>query len=146
MQNKVGKAIGRFFDTSDDLIPLDDCEPDSLVVFDNCLLDEQSKIKAYFTCGRHKNISCVYLSQSYGRTDMQVIRNNVNLLCSFTQNKHYTKRIYDDFVGSDMSFKEFENMCKKYWSKPHGFISINMNKKSHDGKYMCLFSKVLSVR
>lgn len=145
LEHKLGKTVARFFSTCDELIPLDECEVNSLVVFDDCLLDSQSKIKDYFIRGRHKGISCIYLSQSYGRVDMQVIRNNVNMLCAFNQNKHYTKRIYDDFVGSDMTYVAFENLCKVCWSKPHGFITIEMNKKPHKGKYKCLLNKVLNI-
>lgn len=140
---KLGKQIAFFYTSCEDLISVDECEPNSLVVFDDCLLEKQTPIKEYFIRGRHKLISCVYLSQSYGRVDMQVIRNNVNLLCVFNQNKHYSKRIYEDFVGSDMSYIQFESMCKKCWSQPHGFLSIDMSKKVHSGKYKCMLNEKL---
>ena len=136
LENKLNKRIAYFFNNCEDLPPLDECKKNSLVVFDDCLMEKQEAIKDYFIRGRHKKLSCVYLSQSYGRVDMQVIRNNVNLLCVFKQNKYYTKRIYDDFVGSDMTMDEFENMCGKCWSEPFGFLSINTAKKAHNGKYM----------
>lgn len=147
LYSKVGASLGRqiayFYSSCDDLITVDECEPYSLVVFDDCLLEKQTPIKDYFIRGRHKHISCVYLSQSYGRVDMQVIRNNINLLCVFNQNKHYSKRIYEDFVGSDMSYIEFEFICKQCWSHPHGFISIDTTKKPHKGKYKCMLKQEL---
>jgi len=143
VERVLGTHLAHFYSNCDDLIPLDECRPNSLVVFDDCLLEQQTKIKDYFIRGRHKQISCVYLSQSYGRVDMQVIRNNVNLLCIFTQNKHYTQKIYSDFVGSDMTYKEFESMCKKCWVEPHGFMSIDTTKKVHLGKYGCMLKETL---
>jgi SAM-dependent methyltransferase len=144
-EKKLNRTIAYFFSNCDDLPPLDGCKKDSLVVFDDCLMENQDVIKDYFIRGRHRKLSCVYLSQSYGRVDMQVIRNNVNLLCVFRQNKYYTKRIYDDFVGADMSFGEFEKMCEKCWSESYGFLTINMNKKPHNGKYMFKLKDVLVI-
>lgn len=143
IEKKLKRKVGYFYSSCDDLIPLDECENNSLVVFDDCIMDKQKKIKEFFTRGRHKKISCIYLSQSYGMVDMQVIRNNINLLCVFEQNRHYTKRIYDDFVGLDMSFEEFQQMCRKCWTLAHGFISIDMRLKRCDGKYKCMLNKVI---
>lgn len=137
IEKRLGEKIAYFFSTCDDLVPLDECRENSLAVFDDCLMGEQSKLKDYFIRGRHKRVSCVYLSQNYSRVDMQVIRNNVNLLCVFKQNRHYTRRIFEDFVGSDMSFESFEKTCEACWDRPHGFLSIDVTRKPHDRKYLC---------
>jgi len=142
----IGSQIAHFYSNCNELLPLDECKNNSLAVFDDCVLDEQSKLKDYFIRGRHKHISCIYLSQNYSLVDMQVIRNNVNFLCIFKQNKHYTKRIYDDFIGSDMDFERFETMCNNCWSKPFGFISINVNKKTNDGKFRSMLKDVITVQ
>lgn len=144
VERALGKTIAHFYSSCNELIPLDECKPNSMVVFDDCLLEEQTKIKDYFIRGRHKRISCIYLSQSYGRVDMQVIRNNINLLCIFNQNKHYTKKIFYDFIGSDITYEDFENMCQKCWSKPFGFMSIDTTRKLNLGKYKCMFKETLS--
>lgn len=137
LEKEIGQQIAYFYSSCQDVVSVDDCEPNSLVVFDDCLLEEQLKIKDYFIRARHKQISCVYLSQSYGRVDMQVIRNNVNLLCLFALNKHYTKRVYDDFVGADMTFTQFQGLCNQCWNIPYGFITINTTLKPNSGKYKC---------
>lgn len=144
LEKKLGVAVGHFYSNCEDLVSVDECKSDSLVVFDDCLLEEQTKIKEYFIRGRHKRISCIYLSQSYGRVDMQVVRNNVNLLCVFRQNKHYTKRIFEDIVGSDMSYEEFARLCKSCWDEPFGFISIDVNRKVHEAKYRCKLNDILN--
>lgn len=83
MESKNGQKIAHFYTTCEELIPVDECESNSLLVFDDCLMEEQMKIKDYFIRGCYKNISCMYLSQSYSHVDIQVIRNNLNVLCLF---------------------------------------------------------------
>ena len=52
--------IAYFFNNSEDLISVEECEPNSLVVFDDCVnIRQQQIIKDYFDRGRHKNISCI---------------------------------------------------------------------------------------
>ena len=71
--------IAYFFNNCEDLIPVNECEPDSLVVFGDCANEQQQYIiKDYFSRERHKNISCVCLIQSYTKVDRQLIRENIN--------------------------------------------------------------------
>lgn len=102
VESEQGEKIAHFYATCEKLIPVNDRGDNSLVVFDVCLMEEQMKIKDYYIRGRYKNTACVYLRQSYSRVDIQEIRTNLNVLCVIKQNKHYTKRIYEDFVGSDI--------------------------------------------
>lgn len=141
-----GIKIAYFFNNCDDLINLDECPENSLVVFDDCLMDKQNKIKDYFIRSRHKNISCVYLSQSLTKIDVQVIRNNINFICIFNQNFQYTKRIYQEFIGADMTFDKFQKICNDCWNIPHGFITIDMTKKPYNGKYKCMLNKNINVK
>jgi len=54
------KEIAHFFNKCEELISVNEGEPDSLVVFDDCVNErQQCIIKDYFSRGRHKNISCV---------------------------------------------------------------------------------------
>ncbi len=51
-----------------------------LIIFDDlCLEKNQDRISEYFIRGRKKNITCIYLSQSYYKTD-KAIRLNINYL------------------------------------------------------------------
>ena len=40
-------------------------EEDAVIIFDDVLTENQSKIANFFLRGRHRRISCIYLSQSY---------------------------------------------------------------------------------
>lgn len=136
VEASLKKKIAYFYSSCDEIIPLSECKPNSLIVFDDCVLENQDIIKEYFVMGRHKNISCIYLSQCYSKVDKQLIRNNLNMLCVFKQDDHYTKKIYNNFVGSDMTFKEFNDICNKCWKENHGFLTIV------NGKYMNKFEEV----
>jgi len=131
-----GKEIAYFFENCSDIIPVDECKNNSLVVFDDCVnIRDQNVIMDYFVRGRHKNISCVYLSQNYVRIDKQLIRGNANFLCVFEQQPSYIKYIYDEFVGSDFTYNDFKKICENCWRQPHGFLFINRTKELHNGRY-----------
>lgn len=130
---KVKEIDVEFYDNCEEMVTIDECKPDTLIVFDDCLLEKQEIIREYFVRGRHKNISCIYLSQCYSKVDVQVIRNNVNVLITFEQNNHYMQKIYDDFVGTDMTFDVFKDVCSKSWDVDHGFLIIDKTKKN--GRY-----------
>ena len=78
--------ITYFFNNSEELISANECEPHSLFVFYDCVnVQQQQIIKAYFVRGRHKNISCFYLTLPCTKVNRQLIRNNINILCVFKQ-------------------------------------------------------------
>jgi len=84
LADKEDAEIAHFYGNCEDLISVDECEPNSLVVFDDCVnIKQQHFIKDYFVSGRKKNISCVYVKQPYTKVDRQLIRGNINFLCVF---------------------------------------------------------------
>lgn len=132
---ELGKKIAFFFSNCEEIISVDECKSNSLIIFDDCILEEQSKIKEFFVRGRHKNISCIYLSQCYSMVDLRVIRNNLNFICIFKQNTHYMERIFKDFVGSDIQYNDFSKICKQCWHEDYGFLTIDLSKKLNNGRY-----------
>lgn len=141
IESKEGMKIAHFYSNCEDIISVDECEPNSLIIFDDCILEKQDQIKSYFTRGRHKNISCIYLSQCYSLVDLKVIRNNLNFLCIFKQNRHYTRKIYDDFVGSDMSYPQFLLIADDCWKEHFSFLTIDLTLKISEGKYKRRFDE-----
>lgn len=55
------------------------------------------------------------LSQCYSMVNMKVIRNNLNMITIFKQNKHYTKFVYNEFVGNDTMFVKCIVICNNCW-------------------------------
>ena len=142
---EIGEEIAFFYNNCEDIIPVDDCEPNSLIVFDDCILEQQNRIKEYFVRGRHKNISCIYLSQSFTMVDVKTIRNNLNFLCIFKQSKHYIKMIYDNFIGSDLKLEQFQTMCYQCWNDKYGFLTIDLTRKTNDGRLKNMFNVTFNV-
>lgn len=127
-----------FLENCSDITPIDDCQPNSLVVFDDCILEKQGPIKEYFVRSRHKNISCIYISQCYSMVDLRVIRTNLNFLIIFEQSNHYVTKIWEDFIGSDMTLEEFKNLCFVCWKKKYGFLTIDLiNRRYYNQFTLC---------
>ena len=126
-----------FFETDRDVPdPRDlNLEDKNLMIFDDLILEKQSKCKAYYTRGRHSNVDCFYLSQNYFLLPRKSIRENTNLICLFPQDLKNLNHIYSDHVGDDITKEEFREFCKKCWEKPHGFAVIDLTSKKETGKY-----------
>jgi predicted GTPase len=143
---KKDTEIAHFFSSCEELISVEECKPNSLVVFDDCVNSQQQQtIKDYFVRGRHKDISCVYLTRSHTKTDRQLIRNNINFLCIFRQNQKYTKDIYDEYVGSDFTFEKFKEICDLCWSEDYGFLTIDTTKILNYGRYRNKFDEAFNA-
>lgn len=110
----------------------------STVVFDdiNC-----SNITPFFSMGRHRNINCFYLCQSYSKVQ-KYIRDNINFLILFKQDDLNLKHIYHNHVGNDFSFKKFKNLCHECWNKhKYGFFVIDKERTINTGKYRFMFDQ-----
>lgn len=112
--------------SNEEIVSVDDCESDSLVVFDDYVLDKQDRIKDYFIRSRSKNISCIYIRQNYSLLDLKAIRTNCNFLIIFKQSGFYIGRIWKDFLSNDIAFDKFKSLCSTCWKNKFGFISIDL--------------------
>ena len=113
----------KFFETADDV-------PDpsalnkkdkNLMIFDDLQLEKQNTCEKYYVRGRHSNVDCFYLAQNYFKLPRQTIRENANFICLFPQDQKNIDHIYKGHASTDMPIEEFKTLCKKAWSKPHGF-------------------------
>lgn len=145
IEQTVYKTIKQIFDdipsinthfSNDEIISVDDCEPNSLVIFDDFLKEKQDMIIEYFIRSRSKNISVIYLTQSYTSVDIKTIRNNLNVLIVFNQSNYYIEKIWSDLISEDVPLEKFKEInrtyCKKYDKKSkiksYGFITIDLIK------------------
>jgi len=87
------------FSENEQVIAPDDALPNSIIIFDDIACEKQNNVKAYFCMGRHKNVDCFYLCQSYTAVPKHLLRDNVNLLILFRQDEVNLKHIYDDHVN-----------------------------------------------
>lgn len=141
------KGLGCYmFSSNDNVIPLEDVKPNSIFIFDDVICGKQDNIRNYFCMGRHKNVDCFYLSQSYAHIPKHLIRENTNFLILFKQDDMNLKHIFNDFnVSVDMSFDTFKGICVKCWTKKFGFLVIDSEQSLDGGKYRMQFDNFISI-
>ncbi|KYQ59975.1 hypothetical protein ALC60_00981, partial [Trachymyrmex zeteki] len=81
------------------------------VVFSTRRVDKQDTVREYFSMGRHANIDCFYLCQTYAMIPKHLIRDNANLLILQT-GWYQLEHVYNDHVNTDMSYDEFCALCR----------------------------------
>jgi hypothetical protein len=112
-----------------------DRESNNVVVFDDCMLDNQDLISEYFTQGRHNNCDIFYLTQSYYHIPKHTIRDNANFIILFKQDNKSVQTLYESFVTGDMDVKEFKNMFHECTKNKHEFLTIDLSCEAKAGKY-----------
>lgn len=141
---EVGKEINNknpikcsFFNDAKDVLDPSELNSNNknLMIFDDLLLEKQNKCEDYYVRGRHSNVDCFYLAQNYFKLPRQTIRENANFLCLFPQDLKNINHIYNDHVSMDMPKDEFRALCKNCWSKPYGFVVIDLSSDKNNGKY-----------
>lgn len=128
------------FTDNDDVIPPEETEPNSIMIFDDVITEKQRNITRYFTMGRHKNVDVFYLSQTYSKIPKQLVRDNANLLLVFRQDELNMKHIYADHVAPDMDYTRFKDICSYAWnSQQKGFLTIDRESDVKHGRYRVNF-------
>lgn len=117
--------------------------PNSIFVFDDVACDKQDCMRNFFCMGRHKGVDCFYLCQTYTRIPKHLIRDNANLIVLFKQDDLNLKHVYDEHVGTDMSFERFRSVCTECWKDKHGFLVISKD-DDHFGRYRKGFDRYLA--
>lgn len=94
------KRIGFYpFQSSEKVIPPSQAKKNSIFIFDDVISDRnQENIRQYFCLGRHRNIDCFYLTQTYTRVSKHLIRDNCNFLILFRQDDMNLKHIFNDML------------------------------------------------
>lgn len=116
------KGIGFYkYSENDEIIEPSNAKKNSIFVFDDIICDKQNNVSAFFSMGRHKEVDCFYLCQSYTRIPKQLIRDNANMLVIFKQDNNNLKHIFNNHVNPDMTFTEFETICRFCWNKNSDF-------------------------
>lgn len=141
------KGLGCYmFSSNDSVISLEEVKPNSIFIFDDVICGKQDNIRTYFCMGRHKNVDCFYLSQSYTHIPKHLIRENTNFLVLFKQDEMNLKHIFNDFnVSSDMTFDTFKAICAKCWNEKYGFLVIDTERPLNNGKYRLKFDSFISL-
>lgn len=142
------KEIDYFtFSASDKVLAPSQTKKNSLMIFDDVICDKnQENMRNFYCLGRHRNIDCFYLTQTYARVSKHLIRDNCNFVILFRQDDMNLKHVYDDMgVACDMKFEKFRQFCLKCWNKKYGFVVIDLDSDVNNGRYRKGFSSYLKV-
>lgn len=126
------------YDNSEDVPRPEDAKRNSIMIFDDVACDSQNRMRAYFSMGRHKDVDCFYLAQSYTRIPKHLLRDNANMIILFKQDDLNLKHVYDEHINSDMSITQFKNLCTSCWNKGrYNFVVICKDFDLNNGRYRC---------
>lgn len=130
------RGLGYYaYGKNDDVIPVAEAKPYSLMIFDDVITEKSTSMRDYFCMGRHNKIDSFYLCQTYSKIPKQLIRDNANFIILFKQDLLNLKHVYNDHVGSDMSFDKFKSICGECWKEPYGFITLDLESNINEGRY-----------
>lgn len=141
-------GIGLYtFSSGDKVLAPKDTKRNSIIVFDDVICEKnQQNIKNFYCLGRHRNIDCFYLTQTYTRVSKHLIRDNCNFIIVFRQDDLNLRHIYNDMgVACDMKFVEFRQFCLKCWREKYGFVVIDLDSDVSAGRYRMGFSNYLNL-
>lgn len=118
IQNTIAKKLDcdyelfKFSNTLSDLPDVNamDRKTQKIIVFDDFILEkDQHLIEELFIRGRKKNVSIIYISQSYFKIP-KIIRLNSNYFCLFWFDDKKQLRSICDTHSTSLDFKEFYNL------------------------------------
>lgn len=142
------KHIGFYtFASSDKVIAPSAAKKNSIMIFDDVICDKnQENIKNYYCLGRHRNIDCFYLTQTYARVSKHLIRDNCNFLILFRQDDQNLRHVFNDMgIACDMKFEEFRQFCLECWRDKYGYAVIDLDSDVNNGRYRKGFSNFLRI-
>lgn len=139
-------GIGYYeYDDGADIIPPESVKPYSVMVFDDVVCCNQSIIRDYYSFGRHYNIDCFYLCQTYSSIPKRLIRDNANCIVLFQQDNKNLKHVYDGHVNLDIPFEKLQDMCSMCWQKKHGFLVIDKDSPLDNGRFRMGFDGFFKI-
>lgn len=97
-----------------------------LLIVDDFILDRMANqlIEDYFVRARHRNVSIIYLSQSY-YTIPKNIRRNANYFCIYAGMGASDKDNMFRDLGESLSKEEFLAMYNEATKEPYGFLVVD---------------------
>lgn len=111
----------------------------NLIVFDDCMLENQKSAAKLFSRGRHKNADVLYLFQKYTEVP-KVIRDNCNFIILFNGIDGEAIRTIHRAWCTDVSLQDFQTWFSESTSKPYSFVVIDLSNRKK--KYRMGFDKV----
>lgn len=116
------------FDSLEDVLPIENLPQNKqiLVIFDDFNFSKnQNNIVEYFSRGRHKNVSSIYIAQSYFQTPK-----NVRINCNYFSFFNIPSNREINLIMSDLPIPVDKETLKKLFTealkKPYSFLTIDL--------------------
>lgn len=135
IMSKIPGAKIFLYNDSKEVLHPNDALKNSIIIFDDVACENQMNIRNYFAMGRHRQIDCFYLSQTYSKIPKQLLRDNANLLIIFKQDDTNLKHIYNEHVNTDIDWLQFKKLCSAVWKNQFNFLLINKDCTIDKGRY-----------
>lgn len=140
------KCIGYYpYSDATEIIPPLQAKENSIFIFDDVPCDKQNTMREFFSMGRHKNLDCLFLIQSYAKTSKHLLRDNTNCLILFKQDGLNMRHIYEEHVNTDMTFEKFTQICRECWKQDFGFLVIVKEDELNNGRYRRAFDEFIVI-
>ena len=142
LNNELFKEGSISFHSIDDAPDPDDLdeENNNLIVFDDCMLENQKAPAKLFSRGHHKNADTLYLFQKYTEVP-KVLRDNCNFIILFNGvDGDALRTIHRVWCSGDLILKEFKTWFSESTCQPHSFVVIDLTEKKK--KYRKGFDKL----
>lgn len=137
--------IGYFeYNDVNDMLTPEQVSDYSVIIFDDIPPIDLNIVKQFFSYGRHRNLDCFYLVQTYSVVPKQLIRDNVNLLIVYRQDGTNLKHIYNDHIH-DLSYDKFLSVCRMCWKNSYGMLFIDKDSAFNDGRYRLGFDTNINL-
>lgn len=140
----LDRKLAYFFNEGDEIPDPSALKSDEshVMVFDDVMNENQTKITDYFCRGRHNNLNVFYLCQSLHKLKKHGIRENANIFILFKQDTKTLKYFHETHIIGDMDYKEFEQFCFNSWKKNHGYVVINLWSEPKKHKYVSNYEQL----
>jgi len=130
-EQKLKRPISVWSSSLDDVIPLDELNPENahIALFDDMVLDKkaQDKIAHFFIRGRHKNVSAIYVSQSWKQVPKMIRENCTHIILLRGNNADTLDDLYRDYGSGFKNKEDFLKFVRAGTQKPFGFVVIDDN-------------------
>src|SRR6266481_6077841 len=131
------ESIATFSSNKADIVDVDDLDKEyqNLIVFDDFVTEkDQDSIIELFTRGRKKNVSVIYLTQSYYSTPKDIrLQCNYFMFFNIGSKREIIEIEKDHTIG--LTKEEFLHLFKLATEDPYSFMTIDLKTKEKRNKF-----------
>ncbi len=141
--NEAGRSQDLFLgETVDDIPEFETFQKNkqNLILLDDLVLEDQTRIADLMVRGRHRSISIIYLTQSYYRVP-RIIRLQCTDYSLFEMNKKEQNLVYQDIGSACQSLNLFKSYMLNATTTDYSFLQVDIRTRCKEMKFRHGFNK-----